>query len=225
MKCPKHPDVETSLTCGRCETVVCARCLVHTDVGIRCPKCAPSRRWRGAGAGNNRLRNIIIVVGLVFVAVLLIGGGSRLGGSSNDITDYEQYIDEELAAVQPEVTATRLVDPFSPESDDRQPGPGRRFVALEVTIEYPEDRPYSHYVSSTQFKIVDADDYASGSIESLATPPIAEGLELAPGQRTRGWVMFEIEEDAQIQSVMYSTVEVALPQVDSEVAASGDGES
>ena len=62
MQCARHPKVETELTCGRCETPICPRCAVFTDVGARCPTCAPARKLpqfevgfiyllRGGGAG------------------------------------------------------------------------------------------------------------------------------------------------------------------------------
>ncbi len=38
--CVRHPDVETALACGRCETPICPRCLVYTPGGTRCPSCA-----------------------------------------------------------------------------------------------------------------------------------------------------------------------------------------
>ena len=44
MRCARHPKVETRLTCGRCETPICPKCMVMTDVGGRCPTCAPSRK-------------------------------------------------------------------------------------------------------------------------------------------------------------------------------------
>ncbi|MBI1885118.1 MAG: hypothetical protein HYS09_02185 [Chloroflexi bacterium] len=43
MQCARHPKVETELACGRCETPICPRCVVMTDVGARCPQCAPRR--------------------------------------------------------------------------------------------------------------------------------------------------------------------------------------
>ncbi|MEX0800415.1 MAG: B-box zinc finger protein [Dehalococcoidia bacterium] len=43
MQCARHPKVETELSCGRCETPICPRCAVFTDVGARCPSCAPTR--------------------------------------------------------------------------------------------------------------------------------------------------------------------------------------
>ena len=62
MKCAYHPDVETSLTCGKCGKPICPREMVQTPVGLRCPDCAnlqklPTYRvtsvyyLRAAGAG------------------------------------------------------------------------------------------------------------------------------------------------------------------------------
>jgi hypothetical protein len=42
--CARHPSVETVLRCGRCETPICPKCVVFTDVGARCPTCAPARK-------------------------------------------------------------------------------------------------------------------------------------------------------------------------------------
>ncbi len=38
--CARHPETETMLRCGRCNTPICPRCMVHGAVGIRCPDCA-----------------------------------------------------------------------------------------------------------------------------------------------------------------------------------------
>ena len=40
VRCARHPDVETSLRCGKCGTPICPRCMVQTPVGARCPDCA-----------------------------------------------------------------------------------------------------------------------------------------------------------------------------------------
>ena len=210
MKCARHSDVETSLACGRCETAVCPRCLVHTDVGIRCRTCAPVRRGIG-GFGSNRFRSVAIVVGIVFVAVLLIGGGSQLGGSSPDPGDYNDYVNQLLEEYEPEVTATRLVDPW--EAQGVTPAPGRRFVALEVTVEYPKGREATHFVSTVHFKLIDSDDFAYG-VTHAAGPTLPEGLELAPGQKTRGWVVFEMDDDTQIKAIAYGPSQLALPEAE-----------
>ncbi len=40
MKCARHPDVDTELSCTRCETPICPKCLVVGAVGMLCKSCA-----------------------------------------------------------------------------------------------------------------------------------------------------------------------------------------
>ncbi len=42
--CARHPQVETTLACARCGTLICPRCLVQTPVGARCRECAGMTR-------------------------------------------------------------------------------------------------------------------------------------------------------------------------------------
>ena len=44
MQCATHSEIETNLTCGRCGTPICPKCLVQTPVGARCSKCAGLKR-------------------------------------------------------------------------------------------------------------------------------------------------------------------------------------
>jgi hypothetical protein len=45
VRCARHPNVETVLRCGRCDTPICARCVVMSPVGARCPTCAQVKRF------------------------------------------------------------------------------------------------------------------------------------------------------------------------------------
>ncbi|MFC2002233.1 hypothetical protein ACFLUZ_07045 [Chloroflexota bacterium] len=40
MRCATHPEIETSLKCGKCGKPICPKCLVQTPVGARCKDCA-----------------------------------------------------------------------------------------------------------------------------------------------------------------------------------------
>lgn len=42
-RCTFHPEVETRLSCSKCGTPICPRCMVSTPVGYRCPDCAGVR--------------------------------------------------------------------------------------------------------------------------------------------------------------------------------------
>jgi hypothetical protein len=83
--CARHPQVETALRCGRCDTLICPRCLVQTPVGARCPDCANVRKnpmvdvspmylARGIGA------SIAAGVATGFVWGLISGGGRGFVG-------------------------------------------------------------------------------------------------------------------------------------------------
>jgi len=37
--CSNHPEIETKLSCGRCGTIICYKCVMHAPVGIRCFGC------------------------------------------------------------------------------------------------------------------------------------------------------------------------------------------
>jgi hypothetical protein len=184
--------------------------MVHTDVGIRCRNCAPARSAIAA-LGSNRLRNIVIIVGLVFIAVLLIGGSGSLGGGSSETPDYSEYVDEYMEALQPEVAASHVIDPWRPDSQAAQPPAGRRLVAVEVTVTNKSSSQYPHPVTSSSFKIIDSDGFSYGTAESSHEPALREGLVLAPGEKTRGWVTFEIDETTKIRSISYGTGSVTLP--------------
>ncbi len=43
MNCYRHPKVETSLRCSRCEKPICADCAILTPVGYRCRECGKER--------------------------------------------------------------------------------------------------------------------------------------------------------------------------------------
>ena len=70
MQCARHPKVETELTCGRCDTPICPRCAVFTDVGARCPTCAPTRKLPQFEVG---------ILYLLRGATAALGTGAALG--------------------------------------------------------------------------------------------------------------------------------------------------
>ena len=38
--CVRHKDTPSNLRCGKCDDLICPRCMVHTPVGARCENCA-----------------------------------------------------------------------------------------------------------------------------------------------------------------------------------------
>ena len=42
--CANHPQMQTVVSCGRCDKPLCPRCMIFTSVGVRCRDCAQLRR-------------------------------------------------------------------------------------------------------------------------------------------------------------------------------------
>lgn len=72
--CARHPQVETVLRCGRCETPICPRCSVTTPVGARCPACAQVRKPPTYDVSGRYLWRAVAAA-----VVLALGGGFAFG--------------------------------------------------------------------------------------------------------------------------------------------------
>jgi hypothetical protein len=70
MRCYRHPDRETRVSCATCGRPICTECMVPTEVGIKCPDDA--RLPRGARAGVMKRAQIATSL-LAGAAVALLG--------------------------------------------------------------------------------------------------------------------------------------------------------
>jgi hypothetical protein len=92
--CVNHPKVETRLTCSNCGDPICARCMVTTAVGQKCPRCArqsgrakgnpePQVVGRAFGAGVvAAAAGAVLLVALPFAGILLALGHGFLVGTA-----------------------------------------------------------------------------------------------------------------------------------------------
>jgi hypothetical protein len=70
MRCYRHPDRETRVSCATCGRPICTECMVPTEVGIKCPEDA--QLPRGARAGVMK-KDQIAKSFLAGMAVALLG--------------------------------------------------------------------------------------------------------------------------------------------------------
>ena len=83
LHCARHPNVETVLRCGRCETPICPRCSVITPVGARCPDCARVRRPPMYDlSGRYVWQALAAAVGLVVAGSFVFGLALSIAGRS-----------------------------------------------------------------------------------------------------------------------------------------------
>jgi B-box zinc finger len=72
LRCARHPNTETVLRCGRCDTPICPRCLVGTPVGARCPSCAGVKRFSMLLKPKELARAVAYGVGLSAAGTVLL---------------------------------------------------------------------------------------------------------------------------------------------------------
>jgi hypothetical protein len=70
MRCYRHPDRETRVSCATCGRPICTECMVQTEVGIKCPEDA--QLPRGARAGIMK-RGQVTKSFLAGIAVAVLG--------------------------------------------------------------------------------------------------------------------------------------------------------
>ena len=75
--CPRDPDTETNLRCGRCNELICPNCLIQTDVGSRCPdgaqiKTLPMFETSSGELGKAAAAGFGTAIGLSVLAGLLV---------------------------------------------------------------------------------------------------------------------------------------------------------
>jgi len=73
MRCYRHPDRETGLSCSDCGRPICTDCMTIAPVGLRCPEHATQRpraaRMAAPSAARNALRGQTAIVTQVLIAL------------------------------------------------------------------------------------------------------------------------------------------------------------
>ena len=78
--CYRHPDRETGLHCSNCGRPICAECMTHAAVGIRCPECA-GRRTVMQRAGFTMSRTPVLTYGLIAANLALFALTNRINAA------------------------------------------------------------------------------------------------------------------------------------------------
>ncbi len=102
------------------------------------------------------------------------------------------------------ITLNDIVDPWvsTAEFAPDEPEPGKRYVALDVTLQYVTDRG-THLACEFNFRLTDTDAFAYDTAFLFDLEPTLECIDLGGGERTRGWIAFEVNEAAQLDLLKY----------------------
>lgn len=98
--CANHHDRQRLASCSTCGNALCRECIVHTQVGIKCPTCtgekAPAASRASSRPPGGRPRWLVpgaiaavVVLGLGYV-VFGRGGGGGGGGAQKNVDEFAQ---------------------------------------------------------------------------------------------------------------------------------------
>lgn len=74
--CTYHPNVPTTLRCGRCGKPICPREAKLTEVGYRCPDCVRERKATFyTGAWYDYIIAAVVSLPLAFIAASILASG------------------------------------------------------------------------------------------------------------------------------------------------------
>jgi hypothetical protein len=188
--------------------------MVYTDVGVRCGSCAPpeSKPLLSRMPFQGSLGGLLAI--LLVVALIGTGGALLTGASNDDPYEYaDDYADGYLDEYSGSVTVHEVVDPWIPENSEDAAPSGRRYIAVEVTVENDTGADFGVYSGSGQFQLKDKENFVEDAVvyEGPQAEPELPEVTLDDGEKARGWVTFEVNDDSEIVSMTSWTQDVPLP--------------
>lgn len=109
-------------------------------------------------------------------------------------------VGEKVAVQGMTVTVNEVRDPAQPTSVSK-PKEGNRFVAIDVTIENTDTKPVNYNALYATMKDTEGRQYET-TFTDVASPALSAGNN-SPGDKIRGWVVFEVPTDAKLATFKY----------------------
>ena len=102
------------------------------------------------------------------------------------------------------ITLNDIVDPWVSPSQFPldEPSPGKRFVAFDVTLHWVKESG-THFACWTEFTLTDTDAFLFEWELLFDLEPQLDCVDLGGGQKTRGWIGFEVNEGTPLDLLKY----------------------
>lgn len=99
-------------------------------------------------------------------------------------------------------TVVAIEDPYTGRiTRPSEPDPDARFVGVQVIITNGSDSPLDFQVSDVRLRDADGVEYQAG--EAIGSEPRLVSQNLPDGERTRGWVWFQIPKGSRVSEVRF----------------------
>ncbi len=190
----------------------CKGCQKEIDPKAKkCPYCQTDQR--------NWFIKHPILTGLL--ALFVIGSIGAAGGSSGkkvgtttqtagteatqpstpEAPPTKTYKMGDLVDLNGKTMAVNAVSPYTSGNQFLAPKSGNKFVTVDITLQNNAKDPYTY--NALEFKLHDNQDYGYDEAVSDKTPALSTGT-IQPGEKTRGFITFEIPTDNTPAKLVYT---------------------
>jgi hypothetical protein len=157
---------------------------------------------------------VLSVLGTLLFVIVLASAGSAVNDAVNSLPDSSgpgtlnpstaaslsknlYNVGDTAKTGDFEVTVFGFTDPQPSGNEFLEPSPGMRFVSVDVQITNPDSKDQQLFSSLLGFHLLDDQNFQYGEdlMDAGLTPGAPDG-EIAAGQSIRGFVAFEVPEDA-----------------------------
>lgn len=189
----------------------CKSCQKEIDgKAKKCPYCQTDQR-------NWFVKHPILTTLLVLFILGVIGtsannGTKKVGTTqttSNEATQptteqappTKTYKVGDLVDLNGKTMAVNAVAPYTSGNQFLAPKSGNKFVTVDITLQNNAKDPYTY--NALEFKLHDNQDYGYDEAVSDKTPALSTGT-IQPGEKTRGFITFEIPTDNTPAKLVYT---------------------
>jgi hypothetical protein len=137
------------------------------------------------------------------VAALLVAGAFLLVLTGAPAALGQDATPEAVSVAAPDWTFVvhGMQDPYAGElTTPPEPAPGMRYVGFDVEVVNESDQPLSFASTGVYLRDEEGFSYRSGTVGGRE--PALSGRTMPAGERARGWVWFEVPEDATLTEIL-----------------------
>lgn len=119
-------------------------------------------------------------------------------GDTVELTDHDTHL---------QVTLVKLVDPVKSTNEYMTPGPGKRYVAVQLRIVNVGSKTFTDDpMTGTQAKDADGQHFDAyySPLDTTVGQKMDSGLTLAPGEKTLGVITFEVPAEVKLVTLEYT---------------------
>jgi Domain of unknown function (DUF4352) len=159
--------------------------------------------WRRV-AKETPVQFILATVTAILWPVLIVAiafNGDRQEPSAEGATSVRASPGAVAEAEEVRIILHQIANPWSSDDAFQQAPDGTRLVAFELTVDFLGTEG-THLANPFHFKLIDSADFVYAEI--LGGPePVLNAINLSPGQKTRGWIAFEVQAVTPLKQLVY----------------------